>query len=102
MTAPKTANLQRRLTVKQAATIMNVSERLVYMVRAVRRLRPDLAAMVEAGTMTLNEAHRIATGKAKPTSWDRLVKAWNNATPEERARLLDETTGSWTESAEGS
>lgn len=83
-----TANLQSpRLTVKDAARLMNVSERMVYVAGVVLRLRPDLAAKVEAGTMSMNEAHRIATGKAKATSWDRLVRAWNNASDDDRARL---------------
>ncbi|MFN4160117.1 MAG: hypothetical protein ACK4GO_17215 [Gemmobacter sp.] len=79
--------MQKRITVKQAAALMNVSERSVYMARVVQRLRPDLALKLDAGTMSVAEAHRIATGKAKATSWDRLLSAWNNATDDDRARL---------------
>ena len=56
-----TANLQ--ITVKQAAKAVNVSERSVYMAKAVLRLRPDLEAQIMAGEMSLNQAHQIATGK---------------------------------------
>jgi hypothetical protein len=59
------ANLQSRLTVKQEAKLMNVSERLVYMAGKVLRLRPDLEPEIAAGRMSINEAHRIATGKPK-------------------------------------
>lgn len=82
----QTANLQTP-SVKQLATLMNVSERAIYMARKVGRLRPDLIAEIDAGKMSVNEAHRIATGKAKPTSWDRLVTAWNNASEDDQARL---------------
>lgn len=81
----KPANLQ--LTIKDAARLMNVSERSVYTAKRIARLRPDLTAKVEAGEMSLRQADMIATGKAKPTSWDRLVTAWNNATDDDRGRL---------------
>jgi hypothetical protein len=74
--------------VKQAAELMKVSERGIYMARKVLRLRPDLEPEIMAGRMSINEAHRLATAKAKPTSWDRLVKAWNSATDEDRERLV--------------
>jgi hypothetical protein len=83
-----TADLQRRITVKQAALAMNVSERNVYLAKKIMRLRPDLAPELTAGRMTLNEAHRIATSKRKATSWDRLVKAWNNASDNDRERFV--------------
>lgn len=84
----QTANLQpSRVTVKDAARLMNVSERLIYMAKEVERLRPDLVPRIEAGELSLNKALRLAKGKPKPTSWDRLVRAWNNATEDDRARL---------------
>ena len=72
---------------------MNVSERSVYMARTVMRLRPDLLAEMQAGRVSVAEAHRQARGKRKPTSWDRLVATWDSATDEDRARLLAEATG---------
>ena len=83
-----TANLQSRPTVRQAALLMNVSERSVYMAAAVQRLRPDLAAELDAGTMTVAAAYGEATGKRKETPRDRLLRAWNNATEDDRAWLL--------------
>jgi hypothetical protein len=56
-----TANLQ--FTVRQAARLMNVSERSVYMARKVQRLRPDLADAVIRGEISLNRAYLIATGR---------------------------------------
>lgn len=88
--AQPTANVQPRLTVRQRAEVAGVSERLLYMANAVLRLRPDLAAPIEAGSMSVAEAYRIAKGKAKATSWDRLVSAWNNASDADRARLMAE------------
>jgi hypothetical protein len=80
------ANLQ--LTVKQVAELMNVSERTIYNAkRLLRHNRPDLVARVEAGTMSVSAALRIVEGKAKPTSWDRLVRTWNSATDDDRGRL---------------
>lgn len=77
-----------RVTIKQAAMIMNVSPRMISMARTISRKRPELEAPIMAGTMTVAEAYRIVTGKPKPTSWDRLVKAWNNATDDDRERFL--------------
>ena len=87
MTKP-TANLQPRMTVKQAARLMNVSERMIYMVGAIQRRSPHLGAELEAGRISVNEAYRLVTNKPKPTSWDRLLAAWNNSTEEDRGRLI--------------
>lgn len=84
----RSANLQS-LTVKQAARLMNVSERSVYMARTIVRKRPDLALLIEAGTMSLNEAYRLVTGKKKDTPFERLVRAWNAASPLDRRQFLD-------------
>ncbi len=63
----ETANLQPRLTVKQAAALMNVSPRGIYRARAIVRQSPELAAQVEAGTLTMSEAERaIRAGAGKP------------------------------------
>lgn len=90
MTTNEPAIMQSRMTVKQAARVMNVSERSVYTARAITRLRPDLVPAIDAGTMSLAEAHRIATGKSKATAWGRLASAWNNASDDDRARLIAE------------
>lgn len=82
------ANLQPSLTVKQAAELMNVSERTVYMALRVLRLRPDLAAKMKAGSMSVNEAYRRTTNRAMPTSYDRLVTAWNAAGEHDRIRFI--------------
>jgi hypothetical protein len=84
-----TANLQApQMTVKQAAKLFKISERLIYMSRRLLLMgRPDLVAKVKAGEMSINAALREAEERAKPTSWDRLVTAWNNATDDDRGRL---------------
>lgn len=88
-----TANLQTpRLTVRQAAQLMNVSERSVYKVRAIFRVRPDLEPVIWDGTMSIDEAHRVAFGRAKPTPMDRLVKAWNAVSDAERAMFVAHVT----------
>src|SRR3954469_6799538 len=69
-----TANLQtgRGLTVKEAAALMNVSERPVYSAGKIRRLPPDLVEPCERGEMTINKALRIAEGKpAQPNREER-------------------------------
>ena len=57
------ANLQPRFAVKQAAELWNMSERSVSMVRAVQRLRPELAAEIAVGNLTVNMAYCIPTGR---------------------------------------
>lgn len=80
------------LTIADAAEAMNVSERQVYLARAVMRLRPDLVPEIEAGRLSINAAYRLANGKAAPdarsTTWDRLVAAWNAASEEDQARFI--------------
>lgn len=76
------------MTVKDAARVMNISERTVYKASKVRQLRPDLGEELMAGRMSMDEAYRIATGKPKETSWDRLARAWNSATDDDRWRLM--------------
>ena len=84
-----TANLQPpRLTVAEAAKIMKVSERAVYMVRAVTLRRPDLVAALAAGTMRISTAYTLAVGKQKLSGFDKLVKTWNAAKDSERLRFL--------------
>jgi excisionase family DNA binding protein len=80
------------MTVKQAAQALGVSERTIYMARRLGRLRPDLATRVRAGEMSVNKALQVAEGKTRPCTWDRLVRAWNAATDDDRARLLAEAS----------
>ncbi|MDE2397506.1 MAG: hypothetical protein KGM91_18900 [Burkholderiales bacterium] len=85
-----TANLQG-LTVKQAASIMNVSERGVYDARRlIRSARADLIAEVEAGRMSLNRALMLAGERALRSGLAALRNAWSRATPDERAAFLAE------------
>jgi hypothetical protein len=89
-----TANLQPGLTVKQAAQLMNVSERSIYKVRELQRTgRDDLCDAIMRGEMSIHAALKIA----KPEKYDRrpdtlkaLRRAWNAATEDERAWLLAE------------
>jgi hypothetical protein len=77
-----------QLTVKQAAALMGVSERMVYMAKAVLRLRLDLETDLATGAMSMREAYRIATGRKKQTGLDRLVTAWRNAADDERVQFM--------------
>jgi hypothetical protein len=83
-----TANLQKGLTVKQAAKLMNVSERMIYMARKVCACAPELGDKILAGEMSMNEAYRLVTNKPKPTSWDRLVRVWNAASEDDHERFI--------------
>jgi hypothetical protein len=88
---------QTSLTVKQAAALMNVSERSVYRAREVLATgRDDLFAKVLAGELSVLAALKIA----KPEKYDRasidpdkdryaaLVKAWNACTDDQRAAFV--------------
>ena len=85
------ANLQG-MSARDAAKMMNVSERMVYMALELQRSgRGDLIAAVEAGGMSL---HR-ALGLAKPARYGSrrdgcatLFRAWQAAAPAERAAFL--------------
>ena len=86
--------MQKRphMTVKQAAQLMNVSERQVYLARElVATGREDLVDSLMAGRMSLPAALRIA----KPEKYDRrrnryhdLVRAWNSCTEDQRAAFV--------------
>ncbi len=94
----KTAKLQR-ITVRQAAEIMSVSERTVYMARKLARLRHDLEDEVVAGRLSLNAALRIAENRAPEPrpQLSALRKAWAACSDAERnefVRSLDLTTRS--------
>ncbi len=79
-----TANLQSgnksRLTVKQAAILMNVSERTIYMARELKRTgREDLVTAVEQGKMSLHAALKLARPKRYAKSKyarSALMSAW--------------------------
>lgn len=87
---PDTANLLPRLalTVKDAARLMNVSERSVYMARRVLRARPDLADAIMRGELSLHAAAQIVGGAKAPDHFAALCRAWKGATEDEQARLL--------------
>jgi hypothetical protein len=83
---------QPSMTVKQAARMMNVSERTVYTAKELLATgRDDLIEQVEAGKLKLFRALKLAKPeKYAPASPDparylALVKAWNACTDDERA-----------------
>ncbi len=88
-----TANLQTRMTVKQAAKALNVSERGIYDAkRLIRTGRTDLVAAVERGDMSLNKALLITKEKKQPASaYQRLILAWNACSEDEQGRFLVHT-----------
>ena len=94
-----TANLQGRVSVRDAARLMNVSERTVYMARELLQTgRADLCAACERGEISLLAALRAA----KPEKYRRapnpgtLVKAWQRASEAERQALLSYLQGAST------
>jgi len=59
------ANLHRPTTRKEAAEMMNVSERTVASVAKVERDAPDLIPAIESGEMTVNRAAQTAKQRKK-------------------------------------
>ena len=85
-----TANLH--ITVKQAAEMMNVSERMVYEAKRLYKTgRADLWEQVKAGTLTLHRALILAGVKSPSikTQICILKSAWVSATDAERRAFLD-------------
>ena len=76
------------ISVKEAAQLMNVSERIVYMMRDVHKLRPDLADECAAGRMSANKAWLIAKGKKAPSKLEKLISGWNSADPETQNEFI--------------
>ena len=85
-----TANLQPKLfTFKQAAMIMNVSERMVYLAaKLMRSGRADLIAAVERGELSMHAALKQLEPPRRADTLGPLVRAWNAATLEEREALV--------------
>lgn len=90
MSDEKTATLQvrRRMTVKEQAASLELSERNIYKARLVHRTRPDLGAKVIAGEISVHRAWLEATGRAPPSTRDKLWSAWLAATDEDKAELV--------------
>lgn len=83
-------------SVKQAAQMMRVSERMVYMARELQRCsRPDLMARCRAGELTIREALRIAkpdryAKRDKVEQWLAAFRAWDAET---RSRAIEGLIG---------
>jgi hypothetical protein len=89
--AAVTANsqLSRRITFKQAAKLMNVSERSVYSALKLERSgRDDLVTAVERGELSLHAALKQLEPARRPNTIKPLVAAWNAATVAERITFL--------------
>lgn len=83
------ANLQK-VSVKQAAKMMNVSERMVYEAARLRRSgRVDLIQQVEAGELILHRALILAGLKREPDKLRALCNAWTRCSEGERAQFID-------------
>jgi hypothetical protein len=81
------------VTQKQAATAMNVSVRSVANATTLWKTgREDLCAQVEAGTLNLAQALRLAAGGSKEppavNRLDRLIRAWNAAPEDVRIEFM--------------
>jgi hypothetical protein len=62
--------MHSRLTVAESASLMNVSRRLVFLMRELERTgRNDLCLAVQRGEMTIKAALKIA----KPAKYDRAI-----------------------------
>lgn len=78
------------LTVKQAAQLVNVSERSVYDARRLMRSgQTELIQQVGSGQMSLHRALLIAGLKKPPRKAANLQSLWLRATATERREFLD-------------
>lgn len=88
----KSANLHR-MTIRQAAQVMNVSERMVKMaIELMKTGRNDLFLAVEGGTMSMHRALKLAKPEKYDKPQDRLKvfkSSWNRATEAERLLFLN-------------
>jgi hypothetical protein len=86
-----TANLQK-LSVRQAARLMNVSERQVYKAGELFRIgREDLVTEVEAGRLALHAALKLAKPekyRQEPDPYLSLMKAFLSAPKDARYRFI--------------
>ena len=81
----------RRLTGRERAAIMNVSESGVYLARElIATGREDLCDRIMAGRLWLLGALKLALPKYGATRdcYDDLVKAWNACSKEERQQFI--------------
>lgn len=88
-----TANLQTKLTVAQAAKVMNVSERSVYMVGELMATgRQDLLQAVERGDISILGALKLAKpdkyAKPKRVSLRQLQKHYLGADERTKQQFL--------------
>jgi transposase-like protein len=87
--AAVTANLQGWVTVREAARLMNVSERSIYMARQLLRSgRGDLVQAAERGEISLHAALQVIAPKRPKDGLAPLIRAWNSATETERLVFL--------------
>lgn len=85
--------MHSKLTIDQAAKLMNVSRRSVFNARELRQTgRTDLWEAVESGEIGLTAALRLAKpekyGTGKRDCLKEVQRAWNAATAEDRDRIV--------------
>ena len=87
---------QQGPSAREQAEMWGVSERWVRMVRAIERVRPELAAEVLNGALSAHMALQMVRGETPvPNSgysvkFDRLRRAWNNCSDYDRQQFIDE------------
>jgi hypothetical protein len=82
-----------RPSIKQAAAIMNVSVRTVYLAIELQRCRPDLEPRLMSGELTLREALRIAkpdkyAKRDKVEQWAAQYRAWDETDRHRALQIL--------------
>lgn len=85
-----TVNLH--ITVKQAARLINVSERMIYDARRLTRTgRDDLVTQVKAGEMSIHRALILAGVKAPKAKMQicTLKAAWQSSTQTEQLAFIN-------------
>jgi hypothetical protein len=93
-TEPANLQTRRQLTVREAAKLYEVSERLIYLTRKLLRSgRDDLVQAVERGEITIHRALQILAGPRPKDGLTPLIRAWNSATEAERSAFIRLLTG---------
>jgi len=86
-TVPIGTVLQPKISLEQAAELLNVGRRTVMRVKAIEREAPELVEKIERGEMTAHEAEKKIREKEREQRRAELARAAEQVPPSERWRI---------------